>query len=318
VIVFVVRRVLWTIPTLLVVVLISFLMVRAIGGNPFVHGPLGLPGNTPETFQPEVLPEVLEGKYHFSDPWYVHYFRYVGGMFTFDFGPSTQFPNREVSDIIAAQAPRSLLLGALALAWALLIGLPAGVLAALRANSWPDYALTAVASVSMAVPNFLVAALLIHLVSVRFGLLPTSGWGTWRYMLLPSLALGLAPLGYVIRIVRGTMLETLAQDYVRAARAKGLTKGRLVFGHVVRNSLIPLITAAGPMLGLIIAGAFVIENIFSIPGIGRYFVVAIQARDDGVVMGITIVIALTIIICNLVVDVLYAFLDPRLRDTRPL
>jgi oligopeptide transport system permease protein len=316
VIVFVTRRVLWTIPTLLVVVLIAFLMVRAIGGNPFENGPIGLPGNTPETFQPEVLPEVLEEKYHFSDPWYVHYLRYVGGIFTFDFGPSTQFPNREVSDIIAAQAPRSLLLGSLALVWALLVGIPAGVLAALRANSWLDYGLTAIASVSLALPVFLVGTLLIYVLSVRFGLLPTSGWGTWREMLMPALALGLAPLGYVMRIVRGTMLETLAQDYVRAARAKGLTKRRLVWLHVVRNSLIPLVTVAGPMLGLIIAGAFIIENIFSIPGIGRYFVVAVRARDDGVVMGLTVVITLTIIVGNLVADVVYALLDPRLRDRR--
>jgi oligopeptide transport system permease protein len=308
--------VLWTIPTLLVVVLIAFLMVRAIGGNPFIHGPIGLPGNTPETFQPEVLPEELEKKYHFSDPWYVHYLRYVGGIFTFDFGPSTQFPDRAVSDIIAAQAPRSLLLGSLALCWALILGIPAGVLAALRANAWPDYALTAVASVSLALPSFLVATVLIYFVSVRFKLLPTSGWGTWRHVLMPSFALGLVPLGYVTRIVRGTMLETLAQDYVRAARAKGLRERRLVWGHVVRNSLIPLVTAVGPMLGLIISGAFVIENIFSIPGIGRYFVVAVQARDDGVVMGLTVVITLTIIVGNLVVDILYAFLDPRVRATR--
>jgi hypothetical protein len=205
------------------VVLIAFLMVRAIGGNPFVHGPIGLPGNTPETFQPEVLPEVLEEEYHFSDPWYVHYLRYVRGLFTFDFGPSTQFPNREVRDIIAAQAPRSLLLGSLALAWALLLGLPAGVLAALRANSWLGYALTAVASVSLALPSFLVGTLLIYFLSVRLGLLPTSGWETWRHMLMPALALGLAPLGYVIRIVRGTMLETLAQDYVRVAAGQALT-----------------------------------------------------------------------------------------------
>jgi oligopeptide transport system permease protein len=314
VIVFVVRRVLWTIPTLLVAVLISFLMVRAIGGNPFVHGPIGLPGNTPETFQPEVLPEELEEKYHFSDPWYVHYLRYVGGIFTFDFGPSTQFPNRQVSDIIAAQAPRSLLLGSLALSWAVVIGVPAGALAALRANSWLDYALTAVASLSLALPAFFVATLLIYVVSVRFGLLPTSGWGTWRQMLMPALALGLMPLGYVIRIVRGTMLETLSQDYVRAARAKGLTQRRVVWVHVVRNSLIPVITVAGPLLGLIIAGAFIIENIFSIPGIGRYFVTAVRARDDGVVMGLTVVITLTIIVGNLVVDVLYALLDPRVRD----
>jgi oligopeptide transport system permease protein len=221
-----------------------------------------------------------------------------------------------VSDIIAAQAPRSLLLGSLALFWAFLLGLPAGVLAALRANSSLDYALTAVASVFLALPNFLVGTLLIYILSVRFGLLPTSGWGTWKHMLMPSLALGLMPLGCVIRIVRGTMLETLAQDYVRAARAKGLTRRRVVWLHVVRNSLIPLVTAAGPMLGLIIAGAFVIENIFSIPGIGRYFVVAVEARDDGVVMGLTVVVTLTIVVGNLVADVLYALLDPRVRDRR--
>jgi len=183
-------------------------------------------------------------------------------------------------------------------------------------NACPDYLVSAFASVCVAVPNFLVGTLLIYLVSVRFGLLPTSGWGTGKHMLMPSLALGLMPLGYVIRIVRGTILETLAQDYVRTARAKGLTRRRLVFVHVVRNSLVPVVTAAGPMLGLIIAGAFVIENIFSIPGIGRYFVVAIRARDDGVVMGLTVVITLTIILGNLLVDVLYAVLDPRTRTWR--
>jgi oligopeptide transport system permease protein len=183
-----------------------------------------------------------------------------------------------------------------------------------RANSWLDYALTGVASVCLALPNFFVGTLLIYILSVRFGLLPTSGWGTWNHMLMPSLALGLMPLGYVIRITRGSVLETLAQDYVRAARAKGLRRRRLVWLHVVRNSLIPPITAAGPMLGLIIAGAFVIENIFSIPGIGRYFVVAVPARDDGLVMGLTVLITLTIIVSNLVADVVYALLDPRLRD----
>jgi ABC-type dipeptide/oligopeptide/nickel transport system permease component len=222
VIVFVARRLLWTIPTVLVVVLIAFLMVRATGGNPFIHGPIGLPGNTPETFQPEVLPQELEEKYHFSDPWYVHYLRYVGGIVTFDFGPSTQFPNREVSDIIRRH---------------------------LRANSRLDYALRALASVSLAVPNFLVATLLIYVLSLRFGLLPTSGWGTWKHMLMPSLALGLVPFGYVVRIVRGAMLETLEQDYVRAARARGLTSRRVVWVHAVRNSLVPVVTVAGPMLG---------------------------------------------------------------------
>ena len=133
-------------------------------------------------------------------------------------------------------------------------------------------------------------------------------------MLMPSLALGLVPFGYVVRLVRGAMLETLEEDYVRAARARGLSSRRVVWVHVVRNSLVPVVTVAGPLLGLIITGAFVIENIFSIPGIGRYFVVAVQARDDGVVMGLTVIVALVIIVGNLVVDVLYAFLEPRVRD----
>ena len=313
---FVVRRLLWTIFPLLVAVLIAFLMVRAIGGNPFVHGPIGLPGNTPEIFQPEVLPETLEEKYHFSDPWYVHYLRYLKGIPTFDFGPSTQFPNREVGDIIRAQAPRSLSLGVLALSWAFLVGLPAGVLAALRVNSGVDYAVRALASLSFAVPNFFVATLLIYFLSVRLGLLPTSGWGTWKHMLMPSFALGLLPLGYVVRLVRGAVLETLQADYVRAARAKGLSRRRVVSVHVVRNSLIPVVTVAGPLLGIIITGSFVIENIFSIPGVGRYFVVAVEARDYGVVMGLTVVITLPVAGANLIVEVLYAILDPRVREAR--
>ena len=161
----------------------------------------------------------------------MHYLRYLRGIPTFDLGPSTQFPNREVGDIIQAQAPRSLSLGVLALSWAFLVGLPAGVLAALRANSGVDYAVRALASLSFAVPNFFVATLLIYFLSVRLGLLPTSGWGTWKHMLMPSFALGLLPLGYVVRLVRGAVLESLQADYVRVARAKGLSRRRVVWVH---------------------------------------------------------------------------------------
>jgi ABC-type dipeptide/oligopeptide/nickel transport system permease component len=166
------------------------------------------------------------------------------------------------------------------------------------------------------VPSFLVATLLIYFVALKWGLLPTNGWQTWEHKVLPSLALGLFPMAYFARLVRGSMLETLQQDYVRTARAKGLRYRRVVGVHVLRNSLIPAITATGPLLGFIITGSFVIEVIFSIPGIGRYFVTAVESRDYSVVMGITVLTSVVIVIANMLVDILYGILDPRTREAR--
>ena len=173
-----------------------------------------------------------------------------------------------------------------------------------------------ISNVGYALPSFLVATLLIYYVSLKAGLLPTNGWEGWKYKILPSFALGLLPMAYFARLVRGSMLETLQQDYVRTAKAKGLRRRRIVMVHVLRNSLIPAVTAMAPLLGFIITGTFVIEIIFSIPGIGRYFVTAISSRDYSVVMGITVLTSVIIIIANLVVDILYGILDPRTRDAR--
>jgi oligopeptide transport system permease protein len=303
--VFVLRRVLWTIPVLLLVILFTFLLVHAIATGPF---------------SPENSPPAIRSKFHFDKPWYEQYALYVKGVFTLDLGPSLT-SRRPVNDIIAQQYPNSLLLGLLAVAWAVGIGIPAGVIAALRPRSVLDFTVMGLSTVGWAFPNFLVATLLIYYFSVKLGWFPTSGWPHehWtldRSVVLPSLTLSLMPMAWFARLLRGAMLETMGQDYVRAARAKGLRGEQVIVRHVLKNSLFPLVTAAGPIIGFLITGSFVVEWIFSIPGVGRYFITAAFARDWFLVQGITVVLSVTIIVANLLVDLAYFALDPRTRDAR--
>jgi ABC-type dipeptide/oligopeptide/nickel transport system permease component len=307
---FVVRRLLWTVPVVLLVILITFLMMRQIEGNPFRRTERNVPASVQAN---------LERKFNLDEPWYVQYALYVKGVFSFDLGPSLVLRNRDVNDIVATHFPKSIELGLLALAFAVLLGVPLGVLSALRANTILDYAAMFVSNVGFAVPSFLIATLLIYFFALEWREvfnLPTSGWTTWRHKVLPSIALGLAPMAYFARLVRGTMLETLQQDYVRTAKAKGLRWRRVVLVHVLRNSLIPAVTTAGPLLGFLITGSFIIEYIFAIPGIGRYYITAVEARDYSVVMALTVLLSLIVVIANLVVDILYGVLDPRTREAR--
>ena len=306
----IVRRVLWTIPVILLVILMTFLLMRQIEGNPF---------RTSERAIPASIQANLEAKFGLDDPWWKQYVRYVKGVATFDLGPSLVLRNRDVNDIVREHFPPSLELGALAMLFALVFGIPLGLLAALRANKWPDYTAMFVANVGFAVPSFLIATLLIYFFAVRWGDIfdiPTSGWTTWQSKILPTIALGLGPMAYFARLTRGSVLETLQQDYIRTARAKGLRRRRVVVVHTLRNSLIPVVTAAGPILGFLITGSFVIEQIFAIPGIGRYYVTAVTGRDYSVVMGLTVLLAMIVIIANMVVDILYGILDPRTREAR--
>jgi len=308
---FVLRRLFWTIPVILLVILLTFVMMRAIPGNPF---------RRTERPVPEAIQRNLDAKFNLDKPWYAQYALYVRDVFTFDLGPSLVLRGRTVNDIVKDNFPNSIELGLLAFVWAIVLGVPAGVLAALRPNTVFDYAAMFFSNVGFAVPSFLVATLLIYFFAVQWDLVPTSGWGeTWQpdsRKILPSFALGLLPMAYFARLVRGTMLETLQQDYVRTAKAKGLRWRRVVGVHVLRNSLIPVVTAAGPLLGFIITGSFVIELIFAIPGIGTYYVTAVEGRDYSVVMGLTVLLSLIIIFANLIVDILYGFLDPRTREAR--
>ena len=305
---FIIRRLLWTIPVLLLVILFTFLMMRQIKGNPF---------RKTERAVPAAIQANLDRKFHLKDPWYEQYANYVKGVFSFDLGPSLVLRNQSVNDIVKSHFPVSLELGAYAFLFALIVGVPLGVLAALRANKPTDYIAMLVANAGFAVPSFLVATLLIYYFAVKWDVgVPTSGWTTWQSKILPSIALGFFPMAYFARLVRGTMLETLQQDYVRTARAKGLRRQRIVGLHVLRNSLIPVVTAAGPLLGAVITGSFIIETIFAIPGIGRYYVNSVSARDYSVTMGLTILYAVIVIFGNLFVDILYGFLDPRTREQR--
>jgi ABC-type dipeptide/oligopeptide/nickel transport system permease component len=305
---FIVRRVFWTIPVLLVVIFLTFMMMRQIGGNPFRQS------------ERAVTPAVqanLERKFNVDEPWYLQYVYYVKGVATFDLGPSLVVRGRTVNDIVRDHFPKSIELGLLAFLFAVVVGVPLGMIAALRHNTAVDYGAMFFSNVFHAVPSFLIATLLIYYVALEWDLgLPTSGWTTWKHKVLPSIALGFAPMALFARLVRGTMLETLQQDYVRTARAKGLRYRRVVALHVLRNSLIPVITAAGPLLGFIITGSFVIELIFNIPGIGQNYVESVQNRDYSVVMGLTVLLSVIVIVANLVVDILYGVLDPRTRDAR--
>jgi ABC-type dipeptide/oligopeptide/nickel transport system permease component len=307
---FIVKRIAWTIPVLLLVILMTFVMMRMIKGNPFQKTERPVSAATQAN---------LDRIFHLDEPWYVQYGYYVRDIFTFNLGPSLLQRNRDVNDIVREHFPVSMKLGAMAMLFAVFFGVPLGIIAALRQNTIVDYIAMAIVNAGYALPNFLIATLLIYFFAVKWREqtpFPTNGWAGWESWVLPVIALGHAPLTVLARIVRGSMLETLQQDYIRTAKAKGLRWRRVVGLHVLRNSLIPAVTAAGPLLGYLIAGSFIVETIFGIPGIGRYYIIAVSARDYSVVMGITVLLSVIIIGANLIVDILYGFLDPRTRDVR--
>jgi oligopeptide transport system permease protein len=307
---FIVRRAVWTIPVILVVILLTFTMMKQIKGNPF---------QVTERAVPVSIQRNLDRKYHLDRPWYVQYAYYVKGVFTFDLGPSLVERNQTVNDKIKENFPNSLKLGLFAMTWAVLVGVPLGLLSALKQNSITDYLTMAFVNSGSAIPNFLVSTLLIYFFAVRWRStfhLPTNGIESWKSWILPAIALGHAPMTIFARIVRGSVLETVQQDYIRTAKAKGLRWRRVVGLHVLRNSLIPAVTAAAPLLGFLITGSFIVEFIFGIPGIGRYYVQSVNNRDYAVTMGLTVLLSVIIIVANMVVDILYGFLDPRTRDQR--
>jgi oligopeptide transport system permease protein len=307
---FIVRRVVWTIPVIILVILMTFGMMKMIKGNPF------------QVTERAVAPSIqrnLERKYHLDKPWYTQYLYYVRGVATFDLGPSLVQRNQDVNDVIKEHFPVSVELGGLAMAFALLVGVPLGILSALKQNSIFDYFAMAFSNIGLAVPHFLTATLAIYFFAFKlrdYTGFPTNGWGGWHSWVLPAIVLGTGPMTYFARLVRGSMLETLQQDYIRTAKAKGLRWRRVIGLHVLRNSLIPAVTAAGPLLGFIITGSFIVEFIFGIPGIGRYYVTSVTGRDYSVTMGITVLLSVLIIVANLMVDILYGYLDPRTRDER--
>jgi oligopeptide transport system permease protein len=300
---FVVRRLLQTIPVLFVIITATFFMVRFVPGGPFT-GEKAIP--------PEIMRN-LEAHYGLDQPLWKQYLTYLGSIARGDLGPSFKYPNRTVNEIIGAKLPVSLELGGLALGVALVLGLTLGVLAAVRRNSWLDYTASSVGLLGICVPTFVLGPILVLIFAIHLGQFNASGWDEPADRVLPALTLGFVYAAYIMRLTRGGMLEVLNQDFIRTARAKGASEGRIIFRHALRGGLLPVIAFLGPGIAGILTGSFVIETIFQIPGLGREFVNSAFNRDYTLVLGTVILYATLIVVCNLVVDVVQVWLNPRLK-----
>jgi oligopeptide transport system permease protein len=315
---FAVKRVLWTIPVLLVCVTLLFGVMRAMSSSPLRHGPLLGLSNVGWVkygdYQPEAIKRNQERAFGINQPWHRQYLRYLGSVARFDFGPTFTFRTRTVNSILREQGPLTLELVLLAFAFAFAAGIPLAAVAAIRSGGLVDHVATVVIAGTMGIPNFFFATVLGWFFAVKLGLVPTFGWDGWRSKILPSLVLGLVPLALITRVLRVQMLEVLSHDFVRAARAKGLRRGYIFRVHVLRQALIPIVSMTGPLIGSLVTGLFVVEYIFSIPGIGRYFIAAAGGGDYPLTMGLTVVLTIVIVFVNMLSDIALAALDPRIRD----
>ena len=294
------------IPTLLLLIALAFFMMRAAPGGPF---------DSERVLPPEVLAQ-LEKAYHLDEPLWQQFGRYLGGVLQGDLGPSFQYSDFSVNELILQGLPVSMKVGVGAMLLALLVGCGAGIIAALRQNRATDHAVMTLAMTGMSIPVFVIAPLLILLFAVTLGWLPAGGWasGGLRDMVLPVVALAMPQIAIISRLMRGSMIEVLHSNYIRTARAKGLSMRTVVMRHALRPALMPVLSYLGPAVAGVITGSVVIEQIFGIPGIGRYFVQAALNRDYTLVMGVVVFYGTLIILFNFLVDLLYGVLDPRVRN----
>jgi oligopeptide transport system permease protein len=300
---FLFRRLLYGLVVLWVVTTLTFAMLRALPGGPF---------DSQRRLPPEVMANI-EAKYHLDEPLLKQYGRYLAGVVQGDFGPSYKYLDRNVADIIADTFPTSTLLGLLALAFALIFSFPLGVLAAKYRDGWADRACSFVATLGISVPHFVLGALLIWLFSLKLGWFQAARWGRPTSAVLPMVTLGAAPFSYLSFLIRSSLLETLREDFIRTARAKGLKEIAVLWKHALSNSLIPVLTVLGPLFAALITGSFVVEYVFAIPGMGRFFITAVTDRDYPLIIGVTLVYTAVLVVANLVVDIFYSLVDPRIK-----
>lgn len=310
---FVIRRLFTTVLLVLGTMLVTFALMRGMGGTPFSTT------LTPHTGVPLPVELELREFYKLDEPWFVEYLNYVRHVFTLEFGPSLIPPagfgskRTSVDEVMRENFPVTLQLAGLAAIWAILLGIPLGLIAAVRRRSWVDYLASSLSTGLLVVPIFLFTTLFArHLVHGTDLFSP--GWDDWHTRLLASFTLALAPIGYIARLIRAAMVETLQEDYVRVARAKGLRAKRIVFVHVLRNSLTPFLAAAAPTLALLVTGAFFVEAAFGIPGAAQELVRSAERRDYPMLMGLTVAVVIVVALVNLAADVVAALLDPRVRE----
>jgi oligopeptide transport system permease protein len=299
------QRLLTAIPVLFIVILVTFILIRLAPGGPF---------DAERAVPAEVL-ENLNKRYKLNDPLPVQFFDYLGNLLRGDFGPSFKYPSRTVTEVIRAGMPVTLELSFYALLVAVVFGIGAGVIAAMRPNTAQDYVPMSLAMLGICLPSFVLGPLLLLAFAIGLEWLPVSGWGeSPGDKILPAITLGAGYAAYIARLSRGGMLETLAQDYIRTARAKGLSEWRVVFGHALRGGLGPVVSFAGPAVAGLLSGSFVVETIYQIPGLGRFYLQGAFNRDYTMILGMTILFAFFIIVCNLLADIMQVWLNPRLRQ----
>ncbi len=289
--------------TLFVIISITFIMMHAIPGGPF----------TREKALPEPVLQALNAKYHLDDPLWKQFVDYVKGVLTFNLGPSFQRAGVTVNDLIREGFPATLKIGLASVVVIIIVGIPLGILSALKQNKWQDGLVMFIATIGVTIPSFVMATGIIYIFSAKLGWLPSNGLTSWKHMIGPVIALSGFSLSFVARLTRSSMLEVLQQDYIRTARAKGLSNNKVIYKHALKNALIPVVTYLGPMIASLLTGSFVIEKVFAIPGMGKHFVESVGNRDYTVLMGITIFYALFLVIMVLLVDILYSFIDPRIK-----
>ncbi|MBX5476663.1 MAG: ABC transporter permease [Clostridia bacterium] len=301
---YIVRRFLLSVVAFWAIATLTFILMHSIPGDPFTDPKL-----------PEPIHQLMLHKYGLDKPLYEQYLIYLNNLLHFDLGDSLRFRDQSVNRMIRDGFPVSALLGVEALLWSVGLGLFLGLIAALNRNRALDMVTMAIAIIAISVPNFVIAGALQWLFGVKLEILPIARWGGIEYQILPAISLGFGVIGGMARFMRTSVLDVITQDYIRTAKSKGLTAFETVWRHVIRNSLLPIITILGPLIAGITTGTFVVEQIFGIPGLGKYYVNSIYNRDYPLIMGTTLFYAVLLIIMNFLVDVLYGVVDPRIRIT---
>lgn len=300
---FIVKRLFFMLVALFIIATITFFMMHAIPGGPF----------TSDRNLPPAVEASLRAKYNLDDPLIVQYFNYMKGLIRLDFGPSFKYEGMQVNDLIASGFPISAKLGLITIGFALVVAIPLGVLSALKNGRWQDMLVMFIATIGVTVPSFVIATILMYVFSLRLGVLPSYGLESWKGYIMPVIAGAGYSLAFLTRLMRSSLLEVMGQDYIRTARAKGLSEFKVVSRHALRNAMIPVLTILGPTMAALITGSFVIEKIFAIPGLGQHFVNSISNRDYTAIMGVTVFYAAILIAMTFIVDIFYSLIDPRIK-----
>lgn len=304
---YIIKRITAGVLSLFVLITITFFLMHVIPGGPF--------SPADQRNVPTKILEQIADKYGLNDPVIVQYGRYMGNLMKGDLGISFKKQDTTVNELIATGFPVSAKVGALGILAALAIGIPLGVIAAVKRGKFADGFSMVLATVGVSVPSFVVCVLMMYVFCEKWKILPSYGLTSWKHYILPVFCMAFSQIAYITRLMRSSMLETMRQDYIRTERSKGVPEFQVIGKYAMKNSILPVVTYVGPLVAALLTGTFIIEKLFSVPGMGRYFVSAISDRDYSVTLGLTIFLGAMIIICNLIVDILYALIDPRVKIT---